>query len=58
MATLSKGAFLRFDLNSIDRLKELLAAVASFVVGGFSALESYSKGKSNETLRLTAQLRR
>jgi hypothetical protein len=58
MATLSKGAYLRFDLANIARLKELLGAVASFAAGGYGALESYCAGKSAEVLRLTAQLRR
>jgi hypothetical protein len=57
MATLSKGAYCRFDLAGIDRLKELLAAVAIFASGGHQALIEYSKKKGGEVLRLTSQLR-
>jgi hypothetical protein len=58
MATLSKGAYLAFDLSSIDRLKELLGAVAVFATGNRQALEDYGRKKGGEVLRLTAQLRR
>jgi hypothetical protein len=57
MATLSKAAYCRFDLAGIDRLKELLAAVAIFASGGHRALIEYSKQKGGEVLRLTSQLR-
>jgi hypothetical protein len=58
MAMLSKGAYLRFDLNSIDRLKELLGAIAVYATGGHQALLDYSAKKGAEVLRLTAQLGR
>ena len=57
MARLAKGAYLSFDLASVDRLKELLAAVAVYATGGHQALADYSKTKGGEALRLTAQLR-
>jgi hypothetical protein len=57
MASLSRGAFLSFDLGSIDRLKQLLGGVAAYAAGGYRALESYSAGKTGEVLRLTSQLR-
>jgi hypothetical protein len=57
LAKLSGGACLRFDLGSIDRLKELLGAVAVYASGGHAALEAYGKTKGGEVLRLTAQLR-
>jgi len=56
MAKLSGGAYLRFDLASADRLKELLAAVAVYAAGGYRALTAYGEKKGGEVLRLTAQL--
>jgi hypothetical protein len=58
MANLSHGAYLSFDLSSIDRLKELLGAVAVYVAGGHDALSAYGKKKGGDILRLTAQLRK
>jgi hypothetical protein len=57
IAKLSRGAYLRFDLASADRLKELLGAVAVYAAGGYRALSAYGEGKGGEVLRLTAQLR-
>src|SRR3954469_16020080 len=57
MAKLSRGAYLRFDLASADRLKDLLGAVAVYAAGGHRALADYSQKKGGEVLRLTAQLR-
>ena len=42
MATLSRGAFARFDHNSANYLASLLSAVASYAVGGRKALASDS----------------
>jgi hypothetical protein len=56
MASLSSGAYLRFDLASAARLKDLLAAVAVFAAGGYRALAAYSKKRGGEVLQLTAQL--
>jgi hypothetical protein len=59
MAALSKGAYLTFDLSSIDKLKELLGGIAVYVSGGISALERYAKLKgSSEMSRITSQLKR
>ena len=58
MASLSRGAYLSFDLASIDRLKELLGAVAVYPAGGHTALAAYGAKKGGEMLRLTSQLRR
>jgi hypothetical protein len=58
MAHVSKGAYLAFDLASVDRLKELLAAVAVYATGGDQALAAYGDKKGGEVLRLTSQLRR
>jgi hypothetical protein len=57
IAKLSRGAYLRFDLASADRLKDLLAAVAVYAAGGYRALSDYSEKKGGEVLRLTSQLR-
>jgi hypothetical protein len=57
MARLSRGAYLRFDLASADRLKDLLGAVAVYAAGGYRALTAYGEKKGGEVLRLTAQLR-
>ncbi len=57
IAKLSRGAYLRFDLASAERLKDLLAAVAVYAAGGYRALSAYGERKGGEVLRLTAQLR-
>jgi hypothetical protein len=57
IAKLSRGAYLRFDLASADRLKDLLGAVAVYAAGGYRALESYGEKKGGEALRLTRQMR-
>jgi hypothetical protein len=57
MAKLSRGAYLRFDLASAYRLKDLLGAVAVYAAGGYRALTAYGEKKGGEVLRLTSQLR-
>ena len=57
MARLSRGAYLRFDSGSADRLRDLLGAVAVYAAGGYRALADYSEKKGGEVLRLTTQLR-
>ena len=56
IAKLSRGAYLRFDAGSADRLRDLLGAVAVFAAGGYRALTAYGERKGSEVLRLTAQL--
>ncbi len=56
IARLSRGAYLRFDLASADRLRDLLGAVAVYAAGGYRALSAYGRKKGGEVLRLTAQL--
>ena len=58
MADYSKGAHLRFDLSSVQRLKDLLGMVAVYATGNRVALENYAAKKGGEVLRLTAQLNR
>src|SRR6266699_1912234 len=48
MAKLSRGAYLRFDLASADRLKDLLGAVAVYAAGGYRALTAYGEKKGGE----------
>jgi hypothetical protein len=57
IAKLSRGAYVRFDLASAERLRELLAAVAVYAAGGYRALTAYGEKRGGEVLRLTAQLR-
>jgi hypothetical protein len=57
IASLSRGAYLAFDLAGIDRLKELLGAIAIFATGNRLALEAYGAKKGGNVLQLTAQLR-
>jgi len=57
IAKLSRGAYLRFDLASAERLKELLAAVAVYAAGGYRALTAYGEKRGDEIRLLTAQLR-
>lgn len=56
MARLSSGAHCRFDLNSPERLKELLSAVAIFATGGAAALLQYDRSGSTAVKQLTRQL--
>jgi len=58
IASLSRGAYLSFDLASAERLKELLGAVAVYAAGGYRALTAYGEKKGGEVLRLTSQLKR
>ncbi len=57
IAQLSRGAYLRFDAGSAERLRDLLGAVAVYAAGGYRALSAYGEKKGGEVLRLTAQLR-
>ena len=57
MATLSRGAYLAFDLASIDPLKELLGVIAVYATGNRAALAAYGAQKGGAVLRLTAQLK-
>jgi hypothetical protein len=57
MATLSRGAYLVFNVASVDRLRELLGAIAVYATGNHAALAAYGAQKGGDVLRLTAQLR-
>lgn len=56
IAKLSRGAYLSFDMASADKLKELLAAVAVYAVGGYRALADLSAKKGGDIRLLTSQL--
>jgi len=57
MASLSGGAHLTFDLASLNRLKDLLGAVAVYASGGHVALEQYAqRSRNSEVLKLTSQI--
>ena len=56
IARLTGGAYFPFDAGSADLLRDLLAAVATFAVGGRPALEDFAKRRGGEVLRLTRQL--
>ena len=58
IAKLTKGAYCSFNSNSANQLRELLKAVAIFAVGGLKELQSYSKAKKGEALKLSNQIKR
>lgn len=58
IAHLTGGACFPFDLSSPERLRDLLAAVAIFAVGGAPALESHGGAGREAAKLLTDQMRR
>ena len=60
MRRLSRGAYLSFDTAALDRLKELLGAVAVYAAGGYRALTAYGEKKGRRdpaSDRATARVR-
>lgn len=57
VARLSGGAYVPFDSASADVLRDLLAAVATFAVGGRQALEDFGRRRGGAALQLTHRLR-
>lgn len=57
IARLTGGACCRFDSNSVQELRDLLAAVAVFAAGGRQALADFSQARGGAALQLTHQLR-
>jgi hypothetical protein len=57
IARLSGGAYCRFDADSAQQLRELLAAVAVYAAGGRKALADYGKRTGGLVLQLTHQVR-
>lgn len=56
IARLSGGAYCRFDSNSAQQLRDLLAAVAVYAAGGRQAMLEFGQRKGGEALRLTHQI--
>lgn len=56
LARLSGGAFAKFDLNSPDRLRELLGAVAVYAAGGRQALHDHGRQGAEAAKHLLAQM--
>lgn len=57
IATLTKGAYCRFDAGSAKTLRELLRAVAVYAVGGPAALEDHGRRSGGEALRIAHQVK-
>lgn len=55
IASLSGGAYCRFDSGSARALRELLSAVAVYAVGGRRALEDYHRRAGRAVLKITAR---
>ena len=58
IASLSGGAYCRFDASSSQQLRDLLAAVAIFSAGGRKALEHFGRNRHGTVAQLTHQLKR
>ncbi len=56
IASLSRGAYCRFDANSAQQLKDLLSAVAVYAAAGPSALQDFSKSRGAAVLKLSHQM--
>ena len=56
IATLTNGAYCRFDAGSAQHLKDLLSAVAVYAAGGRRALENFSQRKGELVKQLTHQV--
>jgi hypothetical protein len=57
IARLTRGAYCPFDASSAETLRDLLAAVAAYAVGGRRALEDFSRRRGGATRLLTSQMR-
>lgn len=58
IASLTQGAYCRFDANSPQELHDLLSAVAVYAAGGRRALEDFSKHRGGITRQLTHQIQK
>ena len=56
IATLTRGAYCRFDASSAAQLRDLLAAVAVYAAGGRAALADFSQGKTKGVLQIAHQV--
>jgi hypothetical protein len=57
IATLTRGAYCRFDAGSAAQLRQLLAAVAVYAAGGRKALADFSRREGGATLLLAQQIK-
>ncbi len=58
IATLTNGAYCRFDAASAQTLRELLRAVAVYAAGGRLALEDFARKKGGAVLQIAHQIKR
>ncbi len=56
IARLTRGAYCAFDATSGGQLRDLLSAVAVYAAGGQTALQDFSKDRSEVVRKLTRQL--
>ncbi len=56
IARLTRGAYCSFNTTSAGQLRDLLRAVAVYAAGGQSALQDFSKDRSEVVRKLTRQL--
>jgi len=56
IARVTRGAYCSFDATSAGQLRDLLRAVAVYAAGGQSALQDFSKDRSEVVQKLTRQL--
>ena len=56
IARLTRGAYCSFNASSAGQLRDLLRAVAVYAAGGQSALQDFSKNRSEIVRKLTHQL--
>ncbi len=56
IATLTNGAYCRFDASSAATLRDLLKAVAVYAAGGRTALEDFSQHAGSAVRQITSQL--
>lgn len=57
IATLTGGAYCRFDASSAQQLRDLLSAVAVFAAGGRRALEDFGRKRGGAVRQITQQVR-
>ena len=57
VASLSGGAYCRFDAASAQQLRDLLSAVAVYAAGGRPALEDFGKRRGGPVPQITHQIK-
>jgi len=56
IARLTRGAYCTFNATSAGQLRDLLSAVAVYAAGGQTALQDFSKDRSEVVRKLARQL--